>query len=375
MLLDRFEWPSPRDRSDIAWVAFAIANLIAMDVWPRWETVPFHFIWVSMTIVYGFRVWGRSQTLWTLGLVAAGTGLVIWLDVLHHTQPLDELTEVPLMSAMFAAMVWHARRRRNALQETERVSRSNLRLLERERRFVQDASHELRTPITVALGHAELIRRSTADPTIQNDSEVVVEELLRLRRLSERLLMLAASEDPNFLNRSPTDLDELVLGALRRWSHVPRRWLLGRLDEAKICCDADRVALALDALIENAVQHTTPNDVIALSATNTRDSVIVTVKDSGEGIQPSHLDQLFERFARVDVGRSRDEGGMGLGLAIVAAIAEAHGGSVSVRSNPHDETLFEFRLAAEPAGEPDPSMSSPTAGDSDLPIAESRTAS
>jgi signal transduction histidine kinase len=322
-------------------------NLVAMDLWPSWETVPFHFIWVSMTIVYGFRVWGQRQTLWTLALVVLGTGFVIWLDVLRHAQPVDELTEVPLMSAMFLAMVWHARRRRNALQETERVSKSNLRLLERERRFVQDASHELRTPITVALGHAELIRRHTGDPTVRTDSEVVVEELQRLRRLSERLLTLAASEDPNFLNKTPADLEELVVGALRRWSHVSRRWLLGRLDEARISCDPERLALALDALIENAVQHTVVGDTITLSVTRHLGSVAVTVEDSGEGIERSHLNEIFERFARVDPGRSRAQGGMGLGLAIVAAVAEAHGGSVSVRSHPGVGTTFELRLGLE----------------------------
>jgi signal transduction histidine kinase len=292
-------------------------------------------------------VWGHKQTLWALALVAIGTGLVIWLDVLRHDQPLDEITEVPLMSAMFLAMVWHARRRRNALQETERVSKSNLRLLERERRFVQDASHELRTPITVALGHAELIRRNALDPTVLTDSEVVVEELQRLRRLSERLLTLAASEDPNFLNKAPADLEELVVGALRRWSHISRRWVLGRLDEARIQCDAERLALALDALIENAVQHTVAGDTITLSVMKHMGSVTVTVEDSGEGIDPSHLSAIFDRFARVDAGRSRAHGGMGLGLAIVTAVAEAHGGSVSVRSEPGKGTAFELRLGVE----------------------------
>jgi signal transduction histidine kinase len=348
MLLDRFEWPSQWPRWDIAWVAFALVNLLAMNVWPSWETVPFHFIWVSLTIIYGFRVWGHKQTLWTLALVVLGSGFVIWLDVLRRAQPIDELTEVPLMSAMFLAMVWHARRRRNALQETERVSKSNLRLLERERRFVQDASHELRTPITVALGHAELIRRNALDPTVLTDSEVVVEELQRLRRLSERLLTLAASEDPNFLNKAPADLEELVVGALRRWSHVSRRWVLGRLDDARIQCDSERLALALDALIENAVQHTVAGDTITLSVMKDMGSVTVTVEDSGEGIEPSHLTEIFDRFARVDAGRSRAHGGMGLGLAIVTAVAEAHGGSVSVRSEPGEGTAFQLRLGVEP---------------------------
>ena len=94
------------------------------------------------------------------------------------------------MAAMFVGMVWHARRRLSAMEETERVSMENLRLLERERRFVQDASHELRTPITVALGHAELIQRRATDPTIVEDVDVIADELARLRRLVDGLLLL-----------------------------------------------------------------------------------------------------------------------------------------------------------------------------------------
>ncbi len=147
---DRFEWPKRENWVDIAWVAFALANLAAMALIPTWETVPFHFIWVSLTLLYGFRVWRMRPTMWVLGAVMASTATLIWIDVTRGAQPADELTEVPLMAAMFLAMVWHARRRLAAMEEIERVSGENLRLLERERRFVQDASHELRTPITVA---------------------------------------------------------------------------------------------------------------------------------------------------------------------------------------------------------------------------------
>ena len=96
---------------EVAWVAFAAANVAAMVVWPSWETIPFHFVWISLTIVYGFRVWAPQVTALVLGAVFVTTGASILADAFEGIQLWGELFEVPLMSAMFLAMVWHARRR------------------------------------------------------------------------------------------------------------------------------------------------------------------------------------------------------------------------------------------------------------------------
>src|SRR5499427_3122407 len=237
---------------DLAWCAFAALNLVAMELIPTWETVPFHFIWVSITILYGFRVWRSGPTVMILVAVMTTTGVGIFADYQRGAQPLDELTEVPLMAAMFAAMVWHARRRLAATRQIERVSDSNRRLIERQRDFIQDASHELRTPITVALGHAELIQASS-DGRLREDASVVVEELTRLRRLSDRLLLLATAEDPDFLAREPVEIDDVLAETLRRWAPIPRGWRLGALIDATVRVDRDRLGLAVDALVENAV--------------------------------------------------------------------------------------------------------------------------
>ncbi len=343
--MPRKRWDWPRERwIDVGWAVFAIVNLAAMLLIPTWETVPFHFIWVSLTLLYGFRVWQGRSTLTVLAVVMVTTASLIAIDVSRGQQSPDEITEVPLMAAMFLAMVWHAQRRLAAVEEAERVSRANVRLLERQRRFVQDASHELRTPVTVALGHAELIGRTSGDPTIVEDAAVISDELMRLRRLADRLLLLAGTEDPEFLHRTYVDLPAIVEDALHRWGAAPRRWSLGTLDDATVLGDAERLGVALDALIENAVAHTSEDDVIELSVLSDPREGILAVRDSGMGISPENLDRVFDRFARADPGRSRHTGGFGLGLPIVSAIAQAHGGSVRVQSEPGAGSTFEIRL-------------------------------
>jgi len=349
---DRFGRPLGRFWLDLIWVGFALANLIAMALAPRWETVPFHFIWVSLTILYGFRVWRPSVTAGLLVAVVVSTGTLLVHDVVNHAQPADELAEVPLMGAMFLAMVWHAQRRRSAMEDLRRVSDANLRLLHRERQFIQDASHELRTPITVALGHAELVERASREPELADDARIVVDELQRLRRLADRLLLLATSEDPDFLSRSPVQVDRLLAETLQRWAPTVRRWRLDPSEPATVVSDADRLGLALDALVENAVKHTGPGDEIRLGVRRRGDQVAIVVADSGTGMPADRLEGIFDRFARLDRARSRDQGGVGLGLAIVQAIVQAHGGTVAVQSTPGAGSVFQLLLPLEPAADP-----------------------
>ena len=104
---------------EVGWFAFAAANVAAMIAWPSWETIPFHFVWISLTIVYGFRVWKPKPTGAILGVIIVVTGASIMADAFEGIQLWGELFEVPLMSAMFLAMVWHARRRQTAVEALE----------------------------------------------------------------------------------------------------------------------------------------------------------------------------------------------------------------------------------------------------------------
>jgi len=335
-------------RTDIAWAIFVGLNLVAMRLIPAWGSIPFLIIWISLITVYGFRLWRLGSTVLTVSLVSLATGGLIGWQVLRGEQDGDYLAEVPLLAVMFVIVVWHARRRQAALEEIRRVSEHNLVLLDQQRRFLQDVSHELGTPITIALGHAELISHAATDQTIARDARVAVEELLRMRRLANRLVLLASTDSPDFLHRAPVDTAELMMEILHRWSQTPRRWSLGTLTDARVQADRDRLTVALDALIENAVDHTDTGGRIELSARRQGEQVVLGVRDSGAGIPAAEIGQIFDRFTRVGKGRSRQTGGFGLGLAVVKAIAEAHQGAVGVRSTVGQGSLFELFLPAAP---------------------------
>jgi signal transduction histidine kinase len=340
---------------DIVWAVFVVVNLVGMREMGAWSTVPFLVIWVSLTLVYGLRMWRLQPAILTVAVVTLATGGIIVGQVVDGQQEADYLVEVPLVALMFLAMVWHGRRRQAALlerlaamEEVQRVSRENLRLMEQQQLFLVDASHELGTPITVALGHAELIEQTVTDNMVAEDARVVIGELARLRRLSSRMLLLASVGSPGFLDLAPVGVDSIVMEALGRWGYAPRRWRLGEVAEATVPGDGDRLAVAIDALLENAVAHTDSGDHIELSARVEDGHVILAVTDSGCGIPEADLERIFGRFSRATPYRSRDVGGFGLGLPTAAAIAEAHHGSVRVNSTVGKGSTFELLIPAGP---------------------------
>jgi signal transduction histidine kinase len=247
---------------------------------------------------------------------------------------------------MFLAMAWHAHRRLAADRSHRLISEHNARLLDDQRRFLQDAAHQLRTPITIALGHAELIASAVESQPAQlaEDIDVVVGELNRLRRISERLLIIAAAADPAFLHPEPVALDQLVAELIRRWQPAADRcWRIGRLDQVIVPADRERLGLALDALLENAVRHTLSTDVIQLSVIRDYPGrpARILVADTGGGIAADQVPLIFDRFSTGDDGQHR---GTGLGLPLVRAVARAHGGNVTVSSTAGEGSAFELTL-------------------------------
>jgi signal transduction histidine kinase len=326
---------------DLVWFAFALANVAAMILWESWETIPFHFIWVSLTLLYGFRVWPLAPTFGVLAGVSVVTGTLITHDIHKGTQTIGELAEVPLMTAMFLAMVWHGNRRQAAVRRAESLAESRAILLEQQERFLHDVSHELRTPVTIARGHLELLGwEHPGSPELG----IAVDELGRLDRIISRLLLLAKAGRPDFLSPREIDIEAFVEDVFVRWSDVtPRVWRLGQIAQGSLWADEEALRTALDALIENAVKHTETTESIELRASVVDGGLALDVVDTGRGVPMEALERIFDRFARADDARNRSLGGVGLGLAIVAAIAAAHGGRCTVTAQERG-TLFRLLL-------------------------------
>jgi len=328
---------------DVIWALLVVVNIASIAFWPFRDTIPLHVISICFALLYWLRIWPADPMPWGIGIVLITTVTGIALNVLRDAGSVEEIMDTPLLTTMFVAVVWHANRRIIADSQRRQIGEKNERLLAAQRWFLQDASHHLRTPITIALTYAELLARDLAGQQ-ERDIQMVIGEMTRLRRLSDRLLIIARSEDPDFLRCEPVLLAEFAAEAIERWRPTAqRRWEVSRVDAATVMADLERLGLAVDALLENAVKFTAAGDVIALSVeASEAGEVRFAVSDTGSGIAASELPHIFDRFRTgSDVKGTR---GTGLGLALVRAVAEAHGGNVAVRSAPGQGSDFEIVL-------------------------------
>jgi signal transduction histidine kinase len=217
-----------------------------------------------------------------------------------------------------------------------------------QQRFVDDAGHELRTPITIIAGHLELLEE---DPDQRRDTiALVMDELDRMQRIVNDLLVLARAQQPDFLELDVVDV-EILGGELfkKATALAPRGWMLESLGTGRIVADRQRLTQAVMQLADNAARHTREGDTIALGTDVADGRARFWVRDTGPGVRRGDQERIFDRFARGAGPRS--SGGAGLGLAIVRAIAEAHGGDVELRSSPGNGATFTLTL---PVDQPPP---------------------
>ncbi len=214
-----------------------------------------------------------------------------------------------------------------------------------QRNFIDDAGHELRTPITIIRGHLELMGDDPADR--EETMAIVLDELDRMNRFVDDLLVLAKAGRPDFLDLATVDVAALTEELLTKARGLgDRRWDLGAAGRGLVVADRQRVTQAVMQLAANASQHTRADDDIVLGSAVQDETVRFWVRDSGPGIDLAEQERIFERFARAAQGGRRSEGA-GLGLSIVRAIAEAHDGRVELTSRPGAGATFTVVLPLE----------------------------
>lgn len=221
-----------------------------------------------------------------------------------------------------------------------------------QRQFLDDAGHELRTPITIVRGHLELMGD---DPAERDETmALVMDELDRMARIVDDVMVLARAERPDFLNYEAVDVATLTQEvAAKAQALAPRRWSVERAGRGVIVADRQRLTQALVQLAQNAVQHTHEEDAIVLASTVAGGRARFTVRDTGPGVPVLERERIFERFAR---GSGERREGAGLGLTIVRAIADAHGGRVELTDHPDGGAVFTIDIPV------DPPAASPTGG-------------
>ena len=280
-----------------------------------------------------------------------GAGLA-WLVAGRVLRPVRETTELArrITEADLAGRI--PLRGRNEISELALTFNHMLDRLEAaltaQRRFLADAGHELRTPITIIQGNLDTLEPHTAD-----DAEtlaIAADELTRMSRLVDELHLLARSERADFLNPGPVDLAELTRSlAAKTRSLDDRPWLLTGVARGAAILDAQRITQAVMQLAANAVSHTPPGTAVELGSAVTGGAVEFVVADHGPGIPPAERLRIFDRFTRLDPRRTD---GTGLGLSIVAAIAAAQGGHVSVTSRSEGGAVFCLSIPYIPGPRP-----------------------
>ena len=266
----------------------------------------------------------------TAATIAAG-------DLSQRVARDDDRTEVGRLGRALNAMLAQIESAFNAQEASERKLR----------RFVADASHELRTPLAAVRAYAELFSRGAArrPDDLERSMAGISRESERMSLLVEDLLLLARLDEGRPLARNPVELDEVVAESVETARMLePERSIACRLDRSTVIGDRDRLRQMVDNLLSNVRAHTDADAAVEVGLVRADDVVRLTVKDNGHGLTDEQAAHVFERFYRADPSRARTAGGAGLGLSIVAAVTDAHGGRATASAVPGGGAAFTIEL-------------------------------
>ena len=311
----------------LVWVVFSVLMAALMWARPGEETIPFHLIYIAFCLLYGFAVWPLRLTVVGIGALLLISTLALSRSALGGAIGWSELSEVPFMAILALLLVWHVRRRQRAAQQVVEAAARDLVAAQQRHLLTRLISHELRTSLTVTTGYTDLIATQSSGRRVGADVRVVSDELTRLNRSVERLIMMIRmQEDPGV---EPVDIDALLRRTSGRWVAVDqRRWTVTS-DVGLVMASDERLSAALDTLVENALRHTATGDRICLEGRWEGDQVVIEVRDSGRGLS---ADQAFAINNGDESWVADGTSHSGLGLQIVRQVVTARSGTVVVGS-------------------------------------------
>ncbi len=310
----------------------------------------------SYIVVVAKNVEAQARTVMTVAWFIAGAspvllfavGLGVWLLVGRslrqvekirgqvaqiNARMLDERVDVPPTADEIAALARTMNEMLDRLQQADRE----------QRRFVSDASHELRSPLATLSAGLEIAAADPSGATWQDMKDVLTGETSRMRFLVEDLLTLAKTNDGGLrLESADVDLDDVLGDEVRRLRATSSHEVQAQLDPARVSGDVRRLGQAVRNVLDNANRHAVSR--ISVGVHRDQDLAVITIDNDGQAIPEDERSLIFERFVRLDASRARESGGSGLGLAIAAAIMAAHGGWVRTVEAPDGGCRFELAL-------------------------------
>lgn len=323
-------------RMVLVWTLVAVVCAGAMLALPGSETVPYHVGWAAFALCFGLEQWSPRATWVGLGLYTFVTGAILVTRVSSDVLDWQETTEIPLMLLLMALMIWHVRRRQQALSDlTDNAARERADSTMRELLTLR-TSHEMRSPLMISRGYLEMLMDRTPPGEDLADLQVVDEELARLTRVCERLVrsMRVGSD----LEVTEVDLDAVLRQTAERWSTVASRLWRVESSVETLECSAERLRACLDTLVENALRYTErDDDIVLLYARPMRDAVALGVADSGRGFTTDMLRTAAGQTSstgEVLDGIRDDLSQTGLGLSLVRDVATRRGGWVQLGVSP-----------------------------------------
>lgn len=301
-------------------------------------------LWIELLVtalvlaaIGAIGLWVVRLSLRPLDAIGATADAIAGGELSRRIDRVDEKTEIGRLGLALNAMLAQIESAFRAREASERKLR----------RFVADASHELRTPLAAVRAYAELFARgaSTRPDDLERSMNGIVRESERMSLLVEDLLLLARLDEGRPLEREEVELDAVVHEAVETARTLdPTRRLELDVEPTVVVGDRDRLRQIVDNLLANVRAHTPPETGASVSLHRVDGNARVSVSDRGPGMTTDQVAHVFDRFYRTDASRTRASGGVGLGLAIVAAVAEAHGGAAAVDSVAGEGSTFHIDL-------------------------------